>query len=423
MIFILNYKPRIVPRDWEMNIVDCALRAYPEYGYALDQLSPDEMSHSDLARIFGAAKKLHAAGRDVDLVSVYDALGQDNVAFDLCTQIAGSSVTFVNMEPLILRVKDEARRNRINVKALEVIQGVEGDPILAFERIIQEERAGVIVRQSPLDKYHAYVEGLRKPLDETRLQTGFTKLDKTIKRLPLGSVSCVGARPSVGKTAFAVNVAHRQRKAGRNVLLASLEMSEEQINDRMTAMVSGVSYEDIGEHSLTDAQYEMVQDAEEIMRDYPGALEIRDKLYSIDAILAEAARVRPHLLIIDFLQYVKGPGVSDREVMDGAVRRCKEAARLYNMHIMICSQLNREAESDKENEDKPRRPRLKHLKGCGGIEEGSDIVILLHRPNGTSKPDIEFIVAKNKFGKVGIIKGNFDGDLQRITEVTDGRAA
>jgi replicative DNA helicase len=309
------------------------------------------------------------------------------------------------------------------VKLLEVVERGEDDPVLMLEKLIEEERAGRIRRHTPDEDYREYVESLRQPLEKTRLQTGFATLDKTIGWLPIGSVSCVGARTSVGKTSFAINVAVRQAKAGKNVMLASLEMSRSQIYDRMTAMVSGVPYEDMRDHRLTEQQFEEVAETERIFLDYPGRVKIYDNLFSIDAIIGAAAKERPQLLIIDFLQYVRGNGRDDREVMENAVRRIKQAARIYNTHIMMLSQLNRDAEDDKEKDECPRKPRLKHLKGCGGIEEGSDIVILLHRPKGTSNPAIDFIVAKNKYGKVGIAHGEFDGKLQRMKEYPNGRVA
>jgi replicative DNA helicase len=392
-------------------VIDCAITSYDQYGHVLDQLAPSEMYHPELAKVFELAQRIRRDGGIVDAFSIMTAAGDDNGVVETITDCSGSALTFVNIEPLVMRIKADAQKRRLLVKLAQVIEDRPDNPVLELERIVEEEKRSDIKTQTAAERYHAYIETLQQPLDGTRLQTGLVKLDATIGWLPLGSVSTVGARPSEGKTAVATNIGIRQQKAGRRVMLASLEMSESQIHDRITAMVSGVGYEAIGQHRLTPEQYNTVKDAECVIRGYPGEFSIYDNLYSVDAILARAAKERPELLIVDFLQYVTGDGERDVDVMNNAVRRFKQAARIYNMHVMMLSQLNRDADSE------TAKPRLKHLKGCGGIEEGSDIIILLHRPNGKKNPKIEFIVAKNKYGRTGSIDGWFNGELQRITEV------
>jgi replicative DNA helicase len=416
MISTLNYKPRVVPKEIEGKIAECAINAYAEYAYTLEQLSPDEVFYPEYGRILGLAQKVYRAGGEVNMLSIYEASGQSEEVMGDLMATTRLCASYVPTESMVVRVKEAARHRRITIKMLQAIEDKPEDMLPVLERIVEEERKNDTRAQDADAEYREYIESLRQPLDKTRLQTGFTKLDKTIGWLPIGSVSCIGARTSVGKTSFAINVGIRQAKAGKNVMLASLEMSREQIYDRMTAMVSGVPYEAMRDHTLTEQQYMEVTETERIILDYPGRIKIYDNLFSIEAIIRAAAKHRPELLIIDFLQYVTGEGKDERAVMDNAVRRIKQAARIYNIHIMMLSQLNRDAEDDKEKDEAPRKPRLKHLKGCGGIEEGSDIVILLHRPRGTAAPEIDYIVAKNKYGKTGIIHGTFNGALQRMTE-------
>ncbi len=405
-----SFDRQAIPVEIEEAVVDCIMNAWGQYAHALEQLEPQHMAWPHCANVVELARRVRSSGQPVTAETLINAT-DDRELLDTLVKCSGTTLSFSNMEAIVARIQREAGRRRVFDALHGLLQERPEDPLHRMEALLENERR----RQGPAetgdDSLRAWLAGLRQPLDGSRLPTGFAKLDSTVGWLPIGSMSCVGARPSVGKTAFAVNVAVNLRQTGHKVLLVSLEMSERQVQDRLGSLISAVPYGAVNRHELNSSQHEALGSAVEGFAALPGSLVIVDNLYSVDAILARLARERPSLMIVDFLQYVQGPGADTIAELNHAVRRFKQAARVYGCHVMVLSQLNREAE-------RGGRPVMANLKGCGGIEEGSDIICFLHRPGPLGSSATELIVAKNKYGRTGVIRMHFHGDTQRFEEVS-----
>lgn len=399
---------------FERQVLQCAMDAYGQYSDCLNTLQPDEFSTADHARLFALIQAVHNKGQEVDLLSVWAESGEDDGVIPLITSLMDSTATLILTPQRVDAVKRHARRRRIRQRMNEILALPDADPITGLELVLSDEKRSV----APETGYSldAFIEQMQRPLSETRMETGFRKLDDTTGWLPRGSLSLVGARPSVGKTTFAINILLRQLQRGRKVLFVSLEMDETQIRERIASIMSGVPYQAINQHKATAEQTEKVRAAMLSLDGMRGTLVIRDKINTLEAILADVSRLRPDLTVIDFLQYVAiDPNTTEDAGFGDVIRQCKFAARIYNTHVMMMVQLNRESEKRES-----KRPIMSDIRQCGGAEIGGDIIMLLHRPGmydkAISRSKLEVIISKSKYGATGILDFNYDLVTQRILE-------
>lgn len=244
----------------------------------------------------------------------------------------------------------------------------------------------------------------------TGIATGFTDLDYRTAGLQNSDLVLVAARPSMGKTAFALNIAqHVAMKDKKCMAIFSLEMSKEQLVNRMFSLQSGVDAQKLRTGSLSDAEWEqLVEGAGEIgeskliIDDTPGisVSELRSKCrkYKLEYGLS--------LVMIDYLQLMSGSGKNDsrqQEISDIS-RALKSLARELNIPIIALSQLSRAVEQRPDH-----RPMLSDLRESGAIEQDADVVMFIYRDDyynkDTDKKGIsEIIVAKQRNGPIGTVE-------------------
>ena len=275
-----------------------------------------------------------------------------------------------------------------------------------FQKLMQlSENLMQTEQQSPAEKYLAAYDQT-VPL----LSTGFAELDEMLGGgLAAGTVATIGARPSVGKTTFSLNIAaaHPDKK----VLLFSIEMTARMIYDRLIANKAEVYYSETVKHRVPIAT------AKAVLNQYPDLLLV-DDVSSVEDIADSICSYKPDLVIIDFVQIVTSDRrfVDNRQRIDYISQRLKQTAKAVGCCLIILSQLTR-AGKDK--------PTMSDLKESGGLEQDSDYVFLLHRPyvqdksSGEYQPeDTTVICDKNKFGSTGELKFIFEGKYQRFSAVS-----
>lgn len=227
------------------------------------------------------------------------------------------------------------------------------------------------------------------------------------------SLCTVGASPSTGKTAFAIQQMLKARDKNIKVVFFSLEMTESQIADRMMACDFGLDYSDIDGTKLSAQQEKECVNYLDTLKKVGNPIVVGD-VYDVEKITAYIRKELPKFVIIDYLQIMKSTATHDsvRTLINYIMSELKRCAKDTGCTIMLLSQLKRS--------DTSKLPNLTDLKESGGIEEGSDYIVLLHRPyvfNKRADPhEMKAIVAKNKYGESGIINLYFDGKRQRITD-------
>jgi len=210
--------------------------------------------------------------------------------------------------------------------------------------------------------------------------TGIDPIDRHLD-MEVGNLVILAARPKQGKTATAISMFCSQivNRIARPAFF-SLEMAKLQITMRMIANVpyKVIKNGDYGSHS-TRAK---ADNARKIMREYPMQL-CGDRSLSVDAIVDRVgqmvAQAGSNIIYIDQLSFVKAIGKNDLERFDSVVRDLKEFAEAAQVVIVLLCQVNREGEKSGGGPAKP--PRMEHLKGCGGIEETADIILVPWYPN------------------------------------------
>ena len=244
----------------------------------------------------------------------------------------------------------------------------------------------------------------------TGIPTGFIDLDYKTSGLQPSDLILVAARPSMGKTAFVLNIAqHVAFKQNRTVAIFSLEMSKEQLVNRLLAMESHVDSQNMRTGNLKDEDWtklvegaDIIGKSNLIIDDTPGIsiAEMRSKCrkYKLEHNLG--------IIMIDYLQLMSGSGKSDsrqQEISDIS-RSLKALARELNVPVIALSQLSRAVEQRPDH-----RPMLSDLRESGAIEQDADVVMFIYRDDyyhkDTEKKDIaEIIIAKQRNGPIGTVE-------------------
>ncbi|MBQ3293691.1 replicative DNA helicase [Candidatus Saccharibacteria bacterium] len=256
------------------------------------------------------------------------------------------------------------------------------------------------------------------------LKTGFRDLDKKTAGFQKGDLIIIGARPAMGKTTFAENLAYNAATINnRGVLFFSMEMANNEIVDRMISDVSGVDNWKIRTGNVTDEDYGKIGDALEEMDSVPLYLDDSSSMTILE--LRNKARRAAHdhdigMIIVDYLQLLQGSdryaGNRVQEVTEIS-RGLKQLARELEIPVVALAQLSRSV----TGRDDPR-PVLSDLRESGSIEQDADLVMFLHRVDyyHMNEPDFvptnitELIIGKHRHGPVGKIELYFHPELLRF---------
>lgn len=247
------------------------------------------------------------------------------------------------------------------------------------------------------------------------LPTGFYELDDMLNGLQGGEMIIVAARPSMGKTAIAMNIVEAVAGANHGVAVFSLEMSKQQLAQRLMCSRAQIDAQRVRKGVISTPEFQklamMVNEMNKLpiwVDDSPGLtiLELRAKARR----LHEQHQIK--MIMIDYMQLMDNPGVESRQQQISEISRgIKAVARELNVPVIALSQLNRASEGRDGH-----RPRMSDLRESGSIEQDADVIMLLHREDyyRMQEPDFvadniaEVIVAKQRNGPTGTVKLTFD---------------
>ncbi|MEA5051467.1 MAG: replicative DNA helicase [Oscillospiraceae bacterium] len=254
------------------------------------------------------------------------------------------------------------------------------------------------------------------------LPTGFSLLDRVLTGLNKSDLIILAARPGVGKTSFALNIASNVAKNTQaSVAIFSLEMTKEQLAQRILSSTSGVPSQALRSGEIQTDEWASIAEATDILS--------KAKIYiddtsgvSVGEIKSRARRVKNlGLIIVDYLQLMSGSGRrNDSRVneISEITRAFKIMAKDLNVPIILLSQLSRSSEQQK------RRPMLSDLRDSGSIEQDADIVLFLHRdmpqdgePEQEESSEVLLLVSKNRHGETTKLKLHWDGEHTTFTSM------
>ncbi len=404
--------------ETEKYILSCIIQFYDyiEVQQAIDKLSPEDFTDNGCRDVFGAAVKLHKKGTGIDIVSLLAELG-DSFA-GILTDLIYVATTSSNINYHVRILQEERQRERIRKRFADAC---EADDILgSLAKIIEDEQGKV----SNTDYYDEFKNSLAEAVEkmcgklnaDERIGTGFLRLDRALGKLEKRTVSLIGAYPSAGKTAFAINIInHNLKNTGNKCAFFSLEMSTAQIYERIVADRCGIDYREIRSRNLTDADKGNVGLLYgNIVRNK--RLIVIDKIYYAEEICRTIADIKPDYVVIDFIHCVRTIKrcESRRSEIDYISQCFKECAKKNNCHIIILCQLSRPEKGTK------RAPRMSDLKESGGLEQDGDYIIMINRPYVLDKQsdpcEAHILLDKNKYGDTGQIEFSFMGHYQRFVE-------
>lgn len=408
----------------------------------IDQLNENDFFEQSHVLIYKAMKDLFEESLNIDFASVAARLEQTQQLeraggrkYLLALTDAVPSID--HLETYIDLVKDGSLKRQVIKLASDIVEDGYQKDEMAFDYITRAEEEIFALAQkrktSAFSKIDAVIQEVKEKTEKNRnkkggitgLSTGFAEFDKMSAGLQNEELIILAARPSMGKSAFAmnlaINVAKKNKEGRAGVAIFSLEMSNEQLAARMLSSESNVENNKIKSGHLTAPEWQHMEGGIQtlsllsIFFDDSAAVTVAD-------IRAKCRKLKQEnkldFVVIDYLQLIKGDSRSGnrQEEVAKISRSLKEMARELKVPVLALSQLSRDVE---KREDK--RPVLADLRESGSIEQDADIVMFLYRNDYYTRDpekktgDVELIVAKNRQGAAGImLPFRFDTEFSRF---------
>jgi replicative DNA helicase len=394
-------------------------------------------------RIYEAIMQLYEGHEAIDVLTLTDRL-KNNGYLDgvggpaYLTELTNFVPTAAHVEQYADIVAQKALRRRL-ISASTDIVSLGYDETKQLRELIEEAetklfevsqthvKQSVISLETILAESFDRLDDLHKDKQKIRgIPTGFKDIDNVLAGFQRSDLVILAARPSMGKTALALNFAHNVAvQANEAVLVFSLEMSKEQLVDRLLSMESGVDAWALRTGNLTDADFEKIghamgtlSEAQIFIDDSPG-ITISD--------LRTKARREAHqrplgLIIVDYLQLMSGgsrfgsEGNRVQEISEIS-RGLKGVARELNVPVLALSQLSRSVENRS-----PQIPQLADLRESGSIEQDADVVAFIYReeyynPDTDRKKLTDIFIKKHRNGPTGGVELYFDNEKQRFRTI------
>lgn len=395
--------------DAEHAVLGALLLDQRTYWRVADLIGPEEFGKGPHRRLFDAIADLIREGSAVDAVTIGE-LHPD--LEELAMHVGSVTVSTANARTYAEVVLRNATERKV-ISAGQRIAALRGPETLTeAQRLLatcMPKTSGVAstLRES-LKGWFADVERRFDSPAMSGLPTGLGWLDTLLGGYQPGELIILAARPSVGKTAFALQSAVAAAEAKKPALIISAEMSTPQLTGRLASHLSGVSTTAFRQpQSIDEEGWAAVNTAMVRARDLP--IWIDDQSVTVEAINARARQLdashRLGLVVIDYLTHLKLPKADRPDLAIGeATRSFKRMAKELRVPVLLLAQLNRDGAN--------ARPTLNTLRGSGDIEQDADVVVFLHRPDEQRREGIEMIVAKHRNGECG--ETYLHADMQRM---------
>lgn len=425
---------RIPPQDLTAEralLGSIMLRSNAMYDIA-DTVAPDSFYASKHAMIFEAMLNLFSKGEPIDMVTLSGKLKEQKKLEVIggsayLAELTDSAPSSVNIGYYANIVKTKHTLREL-IAAADTISELGYAEDREIDQIVDEAQAKVyqIANSSSLRKFTLMKDAVRdafERLDKLResgevrgIPTGFKDLDTLLSGLQKSDLIILAARPSVGKTTFALDLA-RQAAVMHNVPVGifSLEMSSQQLIDRILSSQSKVdSWKLRTGKRLSDDEYDRIRDAMEQIEDAPIYID-DNSANTVLQIRAAARRMKAEkdlgLVVVDYLQLITPAAhlasAGTVQQITEISRSLKGLARELNVPVLALSQLSRAVEQ------RGGSPRLSDLRDSGSIEQDADVVMFIHRENKGDEADeanniTDILVEKHRNGPVGKVQLFFD---------------
>lgn len=430
--------------EMERSVVGACLLDRDSREIAMELLRPEHFYSPAYASVYGAITDLAGKGSPVDTGTVADLLvrrgliasvGGVGELVALLSYACGSRAVGAHAQIVL----DMARLRALVLAGMRIAALGNSLPEDIDAAMVEAEQMVSAASESVSDQLlmRAFVDVNDRMLDEIlsgknaereKILTGLTAIDDIVGSLERGSLILVGGRPSMGKSVLACVIAmHVSMQQRLLTMFVSIEMRTEELVDRMAAGNARVDHRRLKNRELYEAEIHQLVEASSFDRDDDKLRLLDGGNHSVASIRTEARRlVRERgplgLLIVDYIQMMRGPGGADdrqREVSDIS-RGLKLLARELDCPVVAVASLNRGLEGRAD-----KRPILSDLRDSGSLESDADVVIFCFREELYGKTSqnegvIEFIVAKNRTGPIGDGRAAWLGHQQTIMDFGSG---
>lgn len=427
--------------DAEIGVLSSVLINPDSLSRVADFLRPEDFYREKHRLVYEAMLTLDSRREAIDYVTIsdeleiqgkLDAVGQPYVISDLVNfEISSSHIEYYAR----IVQKNKQLRDAIKIATEMVANAYERneDTInIASAALYRLEQGQRVERLAPiqdaLDRFMTKFDAIydaRKKSVVSGIPTGFKSLDQVLGGFQPSDLLILAARPAVGKTSLGLNLAEHimgnSKRDGRNVLLFSLEMGEEQLVRRLLSMVTGIDQTRIRNGDIVDEEWQLMVDAHEKLSH--GKMWLDDTAgISIQDMRSRARRVQSEhgldLIIVDYMQLMSTSDKHENrnQEVSAISRGLKGLARELNVPVLALAQLSRAVE---QRSDKV--PQLSDLRESGSIEQDADVVMFIHHDESIPTTDkgyiLNIMISKHRNGPTGIVPLMFNPTLTRFHEV------
>ncbi|EOS74548.1 replicative DNA helicase [Dorea sp. 5-2] len=436
---------RVMPHsiEAEQSVVGAMLMDRDAIMTASEIISGEDFYQSAYGVIFDTMVEMFNEGKPVDLVMLQDRLREKAVpeevaGLEFVRELVTSALTSANVKYYAQIVADKSllrRLIRLNEEIAntcyagnEPLEGILEKTEKSVFELLERRSVGefVPIRQVVLNALERIEKASKSKGTVTGIPTGFIDLDYKLSGLQPSDLVLIAARPSMGKTAFVLNIAqYIAFKKEKGVAVFSLEMSKEQLVNRLFSLESQVDAQAIRTGNMKDSDWEkliegagIIGSSRLIIDDTPGISisELRSKCrkYKLEHGL--------DIVIIDYLQLMTGSvgrsSESRQQEISEISRSLKGLARELNVPVIALSQLSRAVESRPD-----KRPMLSDLRESGAIEQDADVVMFIYRDeyynkDSEFKKQAEIIIAKQRNGPVGTVNLAWLGEYTKFANLS-----
>ena len=409
-----------------------------------DIVSAEDFYKIEHTAIYKAMEQVYSDSKGIDAILIDEEIKKSNSKnkeeiLEVLSDILDEITSSYNLLEYANLIKEKAMLRRLGNVGAEITQLAYND-IRPAEDIIDVAESMVlnlskkILKNSIVDMKTAGVDEIMRMerVSDNRgktlgIPTGFIDLDRMTSGLNNSDLIILAARPAMGKTAFALNLALNAGKEQKNVLVFSLEMPAQQLYQRLLSIESGIPQHKLKNVYLEEDEWTKLTVATLNLSKtsifvadlpYTNVLEIRSYARKMKS------QNQLDLIIIDYLQLINGSGRGGSEFnrqqeISDISRSLKGLARELDVPVIALSQLSRAVESRVD-----KRPMLSDLRESGAIEQDADIVAFLYReeyyiPETENKGITELIIGKHRNGATGTVKLNFLSEFTKFTNYTD----
>lgn len=412
-------------------------------------IRPEDMALEIHRAIYQAALALRRAGRQIDPVLIRTEAARMGAELDgaYLLELMDRTPTAANVKEYAKITRTEARRRELGAmlqRAQTAAAKEEPEEVLSTlareaAELQQEGTTDELIRpEEALLAFYAHRDAVDQGGSRAVVSTGYLDLDSALGGgMVANGLYILAARPGMGKSSFALNIATRvAMKQHIPVAIFSLEMTKEQLTNRILSAEAGIDSQAFRTGALTASDWEYLALATEKLHDAPiymddtSAITITEMKAKIRRINQDPGRPNIGLIVIDYLQLMTSGQRSENRVQEisSITRNLKIMAKEMDVPIIALSQLSRAVE--KQGNNSSHRPQLSDLRDSGSIEQDADCVLFLYRDSyyASQQPDgadvdadtAECIVAKNRHGETSTVPLGWDGAHTRFMDVDFG---